>query len=214
MYNAHSRASSIAGNVFNNPTETTNSEYLNQSVMSHFQSRIGWMVMLALFGFISGYIITSYEDTLSTLVILAVYIPMIADSGGNSGSQAASVIIQSLAKNDLHTGLILQVLWKELRVGLLTAGVISIIAFCKVALLSGDATLPMNTSLFEVAFVISFALAVQIVISTLIGACIPLGASRMNINPAVMTSPMLTSIVDISGMMIYFGLATSMLNII
>ncbi|AMO55469.1 magnesium transporter [Endozoicomonas montiporae] len=212
MFNTQARTAAI-GNAFNTRAETTHSEYLNQSVMDHFQSRIGWMVMLALFGFISGYIITSFEDTLSSLLILAVYIPMIADSGGNSGSQAASVIIQALAKNDLHTGLYLRVLWKELRVGIMTAGVISIIAFCKVSLLSGDAALPMDTSLFEVAFVISFALAVQIVLSTLIGATIPLGASRAGINPAVMTSPMLTSVVDISGMLIYFGLATSMLNI-
>ncbi|MET4693426.1 magnesium transporter [Endozoicomonas lisbonensis] len=212
MFNAQARTAAI-GNVFNTRAENTNSDYLNQSVMDHFQARIGWMVMLALFGFISGYIITSFEDTLSSLLILAVYIPMIADSGGNSGSQAASVIIQALAKNDLHTGLYLRVLWKELRIAIMTAGVISIIAFCKVALLSGDAALPMDTSLFEVAFVISFALAVQIVVSTLIGATIPLGATRAGINPAVMTSPMLTSIVDIFGMLIYFGLATSMLNI-
>ena len=214
MTNAQARTTAI-GSVFSQPThsETVHSDYLNQSVMNHFQARIGWMVMLALFGFISGYIITSFEDTLSTLLILAVYIPMIADSGGNSGSQAASVIIQALAKNDLKPQLFLKVLWKELRVGLLTAGVISIIAFCKVALLSGDATLPLDTTLFHVAFVISFALAVQIVVSTLIGASIPLAAAKSGMNPAVMTSPVLTSIVDITGMLIYFGLATSMLNI-
>ncbi|MGI9276794.1 MAG: magnesium transporter [Endozoicomonas sp.] len=207
------RAGAIAANNFTDTCAEVQSEYLNQSVMTHFNARISWMVVLALFGFISGYIITSFEDTLSSLLILAVYIPMIADSGGNSGSQAASVVIQALARNDLHPGLFGKILWKELRIGLMTAGVLSIIAFCKVALLSGDAAMPMDTSLFYVAFVISLALAVQIILSTMIGSMIPLIAAHFGKNPAVMTSPMLTSIVDISGMLIYFGLATSMLNI-
>ena len=187
------------------------SRYLEQSVVSHFQDRIGWMVVLALFGFISGYIISSYENTLASLLILAVYMPMIADTGGNSGSQAATVVIQALAKNDLNYRLTGYIIWKELRIAVLTASVLSLIAFLKVTLLTSGTDLPGDLSLFRVAMVITFALAIQIVVSAVIGTSIPLVASRFGANPAVMTSPLLTSMVDIFGMLIYFGMATSML---
>ena len=204
--NAVAQRSTVAVNP-----QVQSSDYLNTSVMSHFQARVGWMIVLALFGFISGYIITSYEDALASLMILAAYIPMMADTGGNSGSQAATVIIQSLARNDLTSGMLFRVMWKEVRIAVMIAGVIALITMAKVFLLSSGADLPMGVSLFQVAAAIALALSIQIVMSAVVGTSIPMFAARFKMDPAVMTSPLLTSIVDISGMLIYFGTATSLL---
>ncbi len=187
--------------------------YLTTSVWGHFSSRVHWMVMLTLFGFLSGYIISRYEDALSSLLILTIYMPMIADSGGNAGSQAATVIIRAMAVGELGRGTALQILWKECRVAAMMAMVIAGLAFLKVALLTSAADLPSDLTLLRVGSVIALALAVQVIFSTLTGALVPLAARRLSLDPAVLASPMLTSLVDISGMLIYFGLATRLLGL-
>ena len=212
LRNAASDTIALQNNTTTVDPQVQSSDYLNTSVMSHFQARVGWMIVLALFGFISGYIITSYEDALSSLMILAAYIPMMADTGGNSGSQAATVIIQSLARNDLNAGMVFKVMWKEVRISVLIASVIALITIVKVTLLSTGADLPMGVSLLQVASAIALALSLQIIVSAIVGTIIPMISSHFRMDPAVMTSPLLTSIVDITGMLIYFGTATSLLT--
>ena len=187
--------------------------YLGTSVWGHFSSRVHWMILLTLFGFLSGYIISSYEDALSSLLILTIYMPMIADSGGNAGSQAATVIIRAMAVGELGRGVALRILWKEFRIAALMALVIAGLAFLKVALLTSAADLTSDLTLLRIGFVIALALAVQVMFSTLTGAMVPLAARRLSLDPAVLASPMLTSLVDISGMLIYFGLATRLLGL-
>ena len=137
---------------------------------------------------------------------------MVADTGGNSGSQAATVIIQSLARNDLNAGMVFKVMWKEVRISVLIASVIALITIVKVTLLSTGADLPMGVSLLQVASAIALALSLQIIVSAIVGTIIPMISSHFRMDPAVMTSPLLTSIVDITGMLIYFGTATSLLT--
>lgn len=105
----------------------TNLDYLTTSVKEHVLQRIGWIVTLALLGIVSGLIIAQYEDTLSTLVLLAVYMPVIAAAGGNTGSQAATLVIRALATGELRKQQWMQVVYKELRVGILIAGTLALI---------------------------------------------------------------------------------------
>ncbi|WP_234495674.1 magnesium transporter [Vibrio maritimus] len=190
----------------------TNRDYLTTSVGEHVFQRIGWIITLALLGIVSGLIIAKYEDTLSTLVLLAVYMPVIAAAGGNTGSQAATLVIRALATGELKKQQWLQVAWKELRVGTLIAIVLAIIIAARVLIFSG-ATSHSGFALTDIAFAISVALFIQVVISTVLGGVLPIVARVFKLDPAVLVSPVLASIVDISGIWIYFTIVSQYLGI-
>lgn len=190
----------------------TNLDYLTTSVGEHVFQRIGWIITLALLGIVSGLIIARYEDTLSTLVLLAVYMPVIAAAGGNTGSQAATLVIRALATGELKKQQWLQVAWKELRVGTLIAIALSIIIAARVLIFS-NATSHSGFALLDIAFAISVALFIQVVISTVLGGVLPIIARVFKLDPAVLVSPVLASIVDISGIWIYFTIVSQYLGI-
>ncbi len=182
--------------------------YLNTSMWRHFQKRVGWLVSLAAVGIISGLIIHRYENALEKLLILALYMPMVADTGGNCGSQAATVVVRALALGQIHLRQWLTVLWKEMRVGLLLAACLGVLAFAKVLFLSWETEVPGAYRLFDVALVIALALSMQVVTATVIGAGLPLLVKRLGGDPAVAASPAITTVVDITGLLLYFGTAT------
>lgn len=190
----------------------TNRDYLTTSVGEHVFQRIGWIITLALLGIVSGLIIAKYEDTLSTLVLLAVYMPVIAAAGGNTGTQAATLVIRALATGELKKQQWLQVAWKELRVGTLIAIVLAIIIAARVLIFSGT-TSHSGFALTDIAFAISVALFIQVVISTVLGGVLPIVARVFKLDPAVLVSPVLASIVDISGIWIYFTIVSQYLGI-
>ncbi|GAL18687.1 Mg/Co/Ni transporter MgtE / CBS domain [Vibrio maritimus] len=190
----------------------TNLDYLTTSVKEHVLQRIGWIVTLALLGIVSGLIIAQYEDTLSTLVLLAVYMPVIAAAGGNTGSQAATLVIRALATGELRKQQWMQVVFKELRVGILIAGTLALIIAARVLVFSGE-TSYAGFALGDIALAISVALFIQVVISTVLGGVLPIIARVFKLDPAVLVSPMLASIVDISGIWIYFTVVSHYLGI-
>ncbi|GAL25779.1 Mg/Co/Ni transporter MgtE / CBS domain [Vibrio variabilis] len=190
----------------------TNLDYLTTSVKEHVLQRIGWIVTLALLGIVSGLIIAQYEDTLSTLVLLAVYMPVIAAAGGNTGSQAATLVIRALATGELRKQQWMQVVYKELRVGILIAGTLALIIAARVLVFSGE-TSYAGFALGDIALAISVALFIQVVISTVLGGVLPIIARVFKLDPAVLVSPMLASIVDISGIWIYFTVVSHYLGI-
>lgn len=181
--------------------------YNQTSTWGHFKKRIVWLASLAVLGLISGIIIHSFEESLAVLIILAMYIPMVADTGGNAGSQAATVVIRALALGQLKVGDWLKIIWKEARVSFLLAIVLGVIAFGKVLWLSWNTEIPPEFSLYFLAFGISIALSLQVVTSTVVGACLPLVVKRFGGDPAVAASPAITTTVDITGLLIYFGIA-------
>ena len=183
-------------------------DYLETSSWIHFKKRAIWVVSLAALGLISGVIIHSYENALEKLLILALYMPMVADTGGNSGSQAATVVVRALALGQIKVSQWFMVLWKEARVSLLMALVLGLLAFGKVLFLSWDTEVPAEYSLINIAAVISFALSLQVITATVIGAGLPLLVRRFGGDPAVAASPAITTVVDITGLLIYFGVAT------
>ncbi|MCX7651134.1 MAG: magnesium transporter [Flavobacteriales bacterium] len=189
-------------------------DYLGTSSLAHFRRRVVWVVSLAAVGIISGLVIHHYEQALEKLLILALYMPMVADTGGNAGSQAATVVVRALALGQVAPRHWLQILWKEARVSSLLALCLGLLAFAKVLFLSWETEIPAQFSLSQIAFTISLALSLQVVTATVIGAALPLLVRRFGGDPAVAASPAITTVVDITGLLIYFSLANFLLRLI
>ena len=187
--------------------------YLQNSVFSHVRERIGWIVGLALLGIVSGLIISHYEDTLSQLVLLAIYMPVIAAAGGNTGSQAATLVVRALAMEEIHCRDWGRVMWKEFRVALVLAGVLATVIVGRVLLFSDSTLLPFSMPLSDIALAIGVAIALQVVLSTTVGGVLPMIARALKLDPAVLVSPVLASVVDITGMIIYFNTVNAFLGL-
>ncbi len=187
--------------------------YLKTSSWVHFKNRAYWIVGLAALGLASGIIIHSFKATLMHMMILALYMPMVADTGGNTGSQSATVVVRALALREISPKDILRVLFKEFKIAILLAVILGVLSWGKVMFLSQGTDLPGGFSLARVGTAIAIALGLQVITATLIGALLPLGAAKMKWDPAVVASPALTTIVDITGLLIYFTTAKLLLGI-
>ncbi len=188
--------------------------YLKTPAWEHFRNRAYWVVGLAALGIFSGMVIHSFEDALTSLLILALYMPMLADTGGNTGSQAATVVVRALALGEIRPGHVLRVIAKEFQVAALMAVVLGCLAFVKVMFLTH--WFQVDTAGFPLTMIgtcIALALAMQVLSATLIGAMLPLGAARLNLDPAIVASPALTTAVDITGLLIYFTTARLLLGV-
>ncbi|KLN64196.1 MULTISPECIES: magnesium transporter [Vibrio] len=190
----------------------TSSSYLDTSVIEHVKQRIGWIIALALLGIVSGLIIAQYEDTLSQLVLLAIYMPVIAAAGGNTGTQAATLVIRALATGELRKRQWLEVFWKESRVAICLAFAIALVIIGRILLFS-DSSSTGGFELNTIALAIAVALFIQVTMSTTLGGLLPILARAFKLDPAVLVSPVLASIVDISGMWIYFTVVNYFLGI-
>lgn len=180
------------------------SSYMRTSPLAHFRNRVFWVAGLAVLGLVTGLVIQSFEGLLLQFAILAVFIPMLADTGGNTGSQAATLVVRALALNEVDSGDVGRILWKEFRVALMLGLLLGALAYFRVMMIGGGASIPAGFTLHQIGTAIALALALQVVTSTLAGAMLPLGASRLKLDPAVVASPALTSVVDITGVVIYF----------
>jgi magnesium transporter len=186
-------------------------DYLKASSLQHFKKRVAWIVGLFITGFLSSLVIHKNEDILGRITVLALYLPMIADTGGNAGSQAASVVIRALSLGQITLNNWLVIIIKEAKVALLLALSLFFLAYLKVLLLSRHIVLE-NHSIYTLAFAIGLALSLQVVTATVIGASLPLVAKYFKGDPAVAASPAITTIVDITGMSIYFAVAMAILR--
>lgn len=187
--------------------------YMKKDAITHFKNRAGWVLGLAVLGLISGSIIHQFEDFLSKFMILALYMPMLTDTGGNVGSQSATVIIRALALKEITYKDFYKIIIKEFQIALLLSILLGIFSYGKVAYLSQNTEIPHGYTLSYIGFVIALALSIQVISATLIGATLPLIATRFGLDPAVIASPALTTVVDITGLLIYFYVAKILLNI-
>lgn len=186
--------------------------YLRKSPWEHFTSRVLWILGLAALGLVSGQIVHNAQALLLAIPLLTIFMPMLAATGGNTGSQSTTLVIRALAVQEIRPRDVGRVLWKELRVGLMLSAVLGITAFLRVLLQGGGSASLAPALLPKVGAAIALALALQVVTSTLLGALLPLIAARFKVDPAVVASPTLTTLVDITGLLIYFGVAASMLG--
>ena len=187
--------------------------YMKTPAWVHFKNRSPWVIALAALGLVSGFIVQSFEGLLIQFAVLAAFMPMLADTGGNTGSQSATLVVRALALKEISPRDILRILGKEFQVSILLAVLLGVIAFARVELFSNGSSMPMGYSLMRIGLAVSLALGLQVVTATLIGALLPLGAARMKWDPAVVASPALTTIVDITGLLIYFTTAKLLLSI-
>lgn len=188
-------------------------EYMNTSSFHHFKKRVVWLVSLAAIGIISGMIINEYQGVLEHFIILAMYMPMMAATGGNTGSQAATVVIRALSLGEVTDEEWLKIIFKEIKISLMLSICVAALTFFKIAYLSFNSHLPPGFTLGYIGMTISVAIAIQVITSAVLGAGLPLIVRRLGGDPAVVASPAITTIVDITGLLIYFTVASATLGI-
>ncbi|MFR7482819.1 MAG: magnesium transporter, partial [Eubacterium sp.] len=191
---------------------TSEKPYLKIGVFDTWKSRIPWLMLLMISATFTGMIITGFEDKLSAMIVLTAFIPMLMDTGGNSGSQASVTIIRALSLGEVDLKDIFKVLWKEIRVGILCGASLAVINFAKIWLVD---KLLLGTSGITVTvdLVINLTLFVEIIFAKIVGCTLPIFAKKLKFDPAVMSSPFITTIIDALSLLIYFGLATAILHI-
>ncbi len=186
--------------------------YLASSPWDLFKHRIPWLLLLMVSATFTGMIISSFEESLGILPILTVFIPMLMDTGGNSGSQSSVTIIRALSLDELHFKDIFTVIWKEIRTAVLCAVALSAVCFAKVMLV--DRLLMGNTSVTVlVDLTVCLTLGVTVVVAKIVGCSLPLIAKRFGFDPAVMASPFITTIVDAMSLLLYFLFAKLILGV-
>ena len=186
--------------------------YLKSSPLELFKHRIPWLLLLMVSATFTGMIISSFEDALSALPALTAFIPMLMDTGGNSGSQSSVTVIRALSLDELKFRDVFVVMWKEFRTAILCAVALAVVCFGKVLLV--DRLLMGNESVsLLVAAVVCLTLAVTVVIAKFVGCTLPLLATRFGFDPAVMASPFITTIVDALSLLVYFLFAKTLLRL-
>ena len=179
--------------------------YFKQSMLDVYKSRIPWLLFLMLSATFSSLVIRGYESALAAVTVLTAYIPMLTDAGGNAGSQSTSTIIRSMAVGDIAPHDLPRIIWRECRVALMCGVTLAVCNFFKMLLLDRIAA--------PVALVVCVTLIFTVLLSQLIGVLLPVIAEKFKIDPAVMASPLITTIVDTTTLLIYFNVAKMVLHI-
>ena len=191
------------------PSENT---YLRSSVWELFKNRIPWLLFLMLSATFTGMIINSFEGALAAQVALTAFIPMLMGTGGNSGSQSSVTIIRALSLDEVEFSDLPRVVWKEIRTAVLCGLALAVVCFIKIWLV--DKLLFNNNDItLMVDAVVCLAMFVTVLLAKTVGAVLPMVAKVMKLDPAVMASPFITSIVDALSLLVYFLFATMLLGI-
>lgn len=179
--------------------------YMKTGVFETWKKRIPWLLLLMISATFTGKIITSFEDALSTCVILTAFIPMLMDTGGNAGGQASVTVIRGLSLGEIAYKDLPSVIWKEARVALLCGFALGAANFVKLLVVDRTGT--------QVALVVCITLVVTIFIAKIVGCILPMAAKKIGFDPAVMASPFITTIVDAISLLVYFQIASVLLQL-
>ena len=186
--------------------------YMKTGVWETWKNRIPWLLLLMISATFTGMIITSFEDALAVQVVLTAFIPMLMDTGGNSGSQASVTIIRSLSLGDVEFSDLAQVIWKEIRVAFFCGLTLAAATFIKIMLV--DRLLMGNPNISVlVTLVVALTLFLTVICAKVVGCSLPMIAEKLHFDPAVMASPFITTIVDAISLLIYFTIAKTLLHI-
>ena len=180
-------------------------EYLKESVVSLAKHRILWLLVLMISATFTGLVIKKYEDILQSAVYLATFIPMLMDTGGNAGSQSATLVIRGIALEEIEFSDIFKVIWKELRVSILVGFILSAVNFIRIYY--------FTRSGLETSLVVAISMFLTVIMAKVIGGVLPLVAKSLKIDPAIMASPLITTIVDTAALIIFFKLSVIFLHI-
>ena len=191
------------------PSEKT---YLRSTAFDLFRNRIPWLMLLMVSATFTGLIITAFEGALAAQVALAAFIPMLMGTGGNSGAQSSVTIIRALSLDEVRFSDIGEVLWKEFRTAILCGISLAAVCFLKIWLV--DHLLLGNEDItFMVNLVVCLALCVTVILAKIVGCILPIGAKFMKLDPAVMASPFISTIVDAVSLLVYFLFARALLGL-
>ena len=178
--------------------------YFETSVLAHAKHRIAWLLILMFSATITGTIITRYENAFAAIPLLVSFIPMLMDTGGNCGSQSSTLIIRGIALGEIQFSDLFRVMFKEFRVSLIVGVALALANGIRILIMYKNAGL---------ALVIGLSLVATIVISKLIGCALPLIAKKLHMDPAIMASPLITTLVDTCSILIYFNIATQVFQL-
>ncbi|MCM1040667.1 MAG: magnesium transporter [Ruminococcus sp.] len=179
--------------------------YMRTGVIESWKKRIPWLLLLMISATFTGKIIASFEDALSRYVVLTAFIPMLMDTGGNAGGQASAVIIRGLSLDEIQFHDWFTVIWKEIRTAFLCGVTLACCNVVKMLTIDGVG--------IQVALVVSLTLFLAVIVAKIVGSTLPMIAKKIGMDPAVMASPFITTIVDAISLLIYFQIATVVLGI-
>ena len=185
--------------------EKSEQPYLKTSVWTLAKNRIIWLLILMISATVTGAIIQGFEDVLQSVVILASFIPMLMDTGGNSGSQSSTLIIRGLALGEITTKDIFKVIFKEFKVSIVVASILSSVNFLRLYFFTSAG--------FMVSLTVCASLFFTIVLAKVVGGILLIISKKLNLDPAIMASPLITTIVDAFALIVYFAFAKILLGI-
>jgi len=179
--------------------------YLDTGVLTLARHRLPWLLILMISATFTGRIMLKFENVLSSVVILSAFIPMLMDTGGNSGNQSSTLIIRGLATGELSTHDWYKVLWKELRISIVVGVVLSLVNFIRLVYI--------EKVTYMIAAVVSLTTIVTVMCAKLVGGTLPILAKKIGLDPAIMAGPLITTIIDALSLMVYFAIASTLLGL-
>lgn len=185
-------------------TQPLDEPYLKTGLLKMFSKRIGWLLMLFVAESLTGTIMRNYEGMLSQVVALAFFVPLLIGTGGNSGSQASTLVIRALAVGEVTLGDFVRIIWREARLSLIMGLVMAIVAYGRALMLNGTP---------ELGLTVAATIAAIVVFGSTVGAALPILGKRLGIDPAVFSAPLITTLVDAAGLLIYFQMARLFLGL-
>ena len=185
--------------------EKSEQPYLKTSVWTLAKNRIIWLLILMISATVTGAIIQGFEDVLQSVVILASFIPMLMDTGGNSGSQSSTLIIRGLALGGITTKDTFKVIFKEFKVSIVVASILSVVNFLRLYFFTSAG--------FMISLTVCASLFFTVVLAKVVGGILPIISKKLNLDPAIMASPLITTVVDAFALIVYFAFAKLLLGI-
>ena len=178
--------------------------YFKTSVLKHARSRIGWLLVLMLSATVSGAVLSYYEAAFQAVPLLVSFIPMLMGIGGNCGSQTSTLVIRGLALDEIHIRDFFRIIWKEFRIALIVSLALAVVNGLRIQLTYHDLT---------ISLVVAFSMIGIVILGKLVGGMLPIIAKSLKLDPALMATPLITTILDTCSILIYFGIATHMLSL-
>lgn len=179
--------------------------YFDTSPAEHAKNRMPWLIFLLISGMFNGWILGKFENAFTQMAILVTFIPMLMGTGGNVGSQSSTLVIRGLSTGDVKLDEIAKVVWQEFRTALLVGAGLSLFAFLKIVLI--------DQSGFWVGFTVGISIFFLVLLSEIIGGILPMGAKKIGLDPALMASPLISTITDTASLVIYFSIAKMIFNL-
>jgi magnesium transporter len=182
--------------------------YFKSTVWHHAKSRLPWLLFLMLSATLTGFVISKYETAFEKLAILVAFMPMIMGTAGNSGSQSSTLIIRGMAVDEIHLRDFLKVLWKEFRVALICGAVLGLVNGLRIYFFETDAAQKLGVSV-----TVGLSIVGVVILAKIVGAMLPMFAKKIHLDPAIMATPMISTILDTCSLLLYFTLATAILHV-